>query len=110
MASYRYCARRFCSELDAYRSGSRVDHRMRERIHGSGRRCTMSRISFFFLAVTSLACTSTTSSSNVPTDTTTVTWKQVWSDEFDGAAGTAPDPSKWNYDSGDGCSSGICGW
>jgi beta-glucanase (GH16 family) len=77
----------------------------------------MSRISFLFLTVTStitlgasLACTSTTSTSGVPTDSTTVTWRQVWSDEFDGPAGTAPDPTKWNYDPGDGCSSGICGW
>lgn len=27
-------------------------------------------------------------------------WKLVWSDEFVGPAGGAPDPSKWNYESG----------
>ncbi|WP_049867592.1 glycoside hydrolase family 16 protein [Paenibacillus sp. D9] len=27
-------------------------------------------------------------------------WSLVWSDEFDGADGTAPDPSKWGYDIG----------
>jgi beta-glucanase (GH16 family) len=27
-------------------------------------------------------------------------WNLVWSDEFDGAAGNAPDASKWNYDIG----------
>ena len=27
-------------------------------------------------------------------------WKLVWSDEFEGTAGTAPDPSKWNFDLG----------
>ena len=32
----------------------------------------------------------------------------VWSDEFD-YTGT-PNPSKWTYDLGDGCSIGICGW
>ena len=27
-------------------------------------------------------------------------WNQVWSDEFDGPAGTAPDPAYWEYDTG----------
>ena len=31
----------------------------------------------------------------------------VWNDEFDG---TALDESKWSYQTGDGCSEGICGW
>ncbi|MFZ6001950.1 MAG: glycoside hydrolase family 16 protein [Bacteroidota bacterium] len=34
-------------------------------------------------------------------------WKLVWSDEFDGKG--APDPSKWDYDLGDGCPN-VCGW
>lgn len=29
-------------------------------------------------------------------------WRLAWSDEFDGAAGAAPDASKWNYDLGGG--------
>jgi uncharacterized protein (TIGR03437 family) len=29
-------------------------------------------------------------------------WKLVWSDEFNGAAGTPPNPSNWDYDLGDG--------
>src|SRR5713226_1210892 len=29
-------------------------------------------------------------------------WKLVWSDEFNGAAGSAPDSTKWNYDLGGG--------
>jgi beta-glucanase (GH16 family) len=29
-------------------------------------------------------------------------WKLVWSDEFDGPAGAAPNPSKWTYDLGGG--------
>src|SRR4051794_34615460 len=28
------------------------------------------------------------------------TWNLVWSDEFNGAAGTFPDTTKWNYDVG----------
>ena len=27
-------------------------------------------------------------------------WRLVWSDEFDGAAGSAPNPAYWNYDIG----------
>ncbi|HEY1221007.1 MAG: glycoside hydrolase family 16 protein [Bryobacteraceae bacterium] len=33
---------------------------------------------------------------------TTSRWQLVWSDEFNGAAGTAPDPAKWNFDVGSG--------
>ncbi|MGB7762768.1 MAG: glycoside hydrolase family 3 C-terminal domain-containing protein, partial [Bryobacteraceae bacterium] len=34
--------------------------------------------------------------------TTTTGWQLVWSDEFNGPAGTPPDPTKWNYDLGGG--------
>ena len=33
---------------------------------------------------------------------TTSSWQLVWSDEFNGAAGSPPDPAKWNYDLGGG--------
>src|ERR1039457_6539576 len=33
---------------------------------------------------------------------TTTGWKLIWSDEFNGPPGSAPDPSKWNYDLGGG--------
>src|SRR5580698_10669479 len=33
---------------------------------------------------------------------TTSGWQLVWSDEFNGPAGTPPDPTKWNYDLGGG--------
>ncbi len=29
-------------------------------------------------------------------------WQLVWSDEFNGTAGSAPDPTKWKYDTGGG--------
>lgn len=32
----------------------------------------------------------------------TTGWKLAWSDEFNGAAGSAPDPVKWGYDTGGG--------
>jgi uncharacterized protein (TIGR03437 family) len=37
----------------------------------------------------------------VPAQTITG-WQLVWSDEFNGVAGSPPDPSKWNYDLGGG--------
>ena len=36
-------------------------------------------------------------------------WVQVWNDEFDGAAGTSVDTTKWVFDLGDGCPN-VCGW
>lgn len=33
---------------------------------------------------------------------TTGGWQLVWSDEFNGSAGSPPDPTKWNYDLGVG--------
>src|SRR5437899_2560318 len=37
-------------------------------------------------------------------------WTLVWSDEFDGAAGTPIDTTYWRYDIGDGCLQSNCGW
>lgn len=34
-------------------------------------------------------------------------WNIVWSDEFNG---TTLNPNVWTFDTGDGCSSGNCGW
>jgi beta-glucanase (GH16 family) len=37
-------------------------------------------------------------------------WVLTWSDEFDGPAGTPPDPQVWGYDLGDGAANGLIGW
>jgi beta-glucanase (GH16 family) len=37
-------------------------------------------------------------------------WTLTWADEFNTADGTQPDPSKWNYDIGDGTAQGAPGW
>ena len=37
-------------------------------------------------------------------------WTLAWSDEFDGPAGSAPDPATWGYDLGDGSDIGLAGW
>ncbi len=37
-------------------------------------------------------------------------WELVWSDEFEGPAGTLPDPSVWTPEIGDGTANGIPGW
>ncbi len=61
----------------------------------------------------SVACTSDTSppvTSNPPPTPPDPVWVQVWSDEFDGAAGASIDGTKWGNDISDGCQQGICGW
>lgn len=67
-------------------------------------------VSLAALACSSGGTTTPTGTTTTPTPRPTTTWTQVWSDEFDGAAGTRVDQSKWNYDLGDGCTSGNCGW
>ncbi|NJN16318.1 MAG: family 16 glycosylhydrolase [Oscillochloris sp.] len=37
-------------------------------------------------------------------------WKLVWRDEFNGHAGSRPDPRYWSYEIGDGSVNGIPGW
>jgi beta-glucanase (GH16 family) len=37
-------------------------------------------------------------------------WELAWSDEFEGPAGTPPDPSVWTPEIGDGTANGIPGW
>ncbi len=54
----------------------------------------------------SFACACSTSVVSTPT----TTWVQVWSDDFDGPAGSRVDATKWNYETADGCPQGICGW
>jgi len=65
------------------------------------------------LAATTACGGGAAASTTSPPDTTTtpkITYTQVWSDEFDGAAGSSVDPAKWSFDLGDGCTAGICGW
>jgi beta-glucanase (GH16 family) len=37
-------------------------------------------------------------------------WQPVWSDEFDGPAGSPPDAASWGFELGDGTNYGIPGW
>ncbi|MEO8463080.1 MAG: glycoside hydrolase family 16 protein [Chloroflexota bacterium] len=37
-------------------------------------------------------------------------WVLTWSDEFDGPAGSPPDPASWEFALGDGSTNGIAGW
>jgi beta-glucanase (GH16 family) len=37
-------------------------------------------------------------------------WELAWSDEFDGPAGSLPDPGVWTPEIGDGTANGIPGW
>jgi len=45
-----------------------------------------------------------------PVTPPTITWTQVWSEEFDGPAGSAVDNTRWSYDLADGCQNNNCGW
>lgn len=65
-------------------------------------------IALAFVALS--GCTHGTPPNVRSTDTTTTSWVLVWSDEFDGAAGTGVDEATWSHDIGDGCAAGICGW
>lgn len=60
------------------------------------------------VALASLACTGSTPAAVSPAPR--AVWSQVWSDEFDGAAGARIDSTKWGHDIGDGCADGNCGW
>jgi beta-glucanase (GH16 family) len=50
------------------------------------------RLAFAVLGVVLCACAATAQD----------TWQLVWHDEFNGTAGTKPDPAKWGYDLGRG--------
>jgi beta-glucanase (GH16 family) len=78
---------------------------------------TRSRLSLALVWSAVMACYSaagpTTTTPLVTTPTSppaATTWTLAWSDEFEGAAGSPVDASKWTHDLGDGCSSGNCGW
>jgi beta-glucanase (GH16 family) len=43
-------------------------------------------------------------------DTPVEQWQMVWSDEFDGVAGSFPSPGIWKPEIGDGTLNGIPGW
>jgi beta-glucanase (GH16 family) len=66
------------------------------------------------LVLSALACSSSGAPTGAPTTTpqpaNTSSWAQVWSDEFDGPAGSPVDGTKWGHDLGDGCTTGNCGW
>src|SRR6266480_326952 len=63
----------------------------------------------YALALGGLLACARGATSIVPTVARPV-WAQVWSDEFDGAAGARIDDTKWSYQTADGCKEGICGW
>ena len=47
---------------------------------------------------------------NPAVDNDPSTWTMVWSDEFDGKPGTAPNANVWGQEVGDGTANGIAGW
>lgn len=67
----------------------------------------LSRVACLALVV-SLACTR--NAQPIGEIASKPAWTQVWSDEFNGAAGMRIDSTKWSYETADGCKQGICGW
>jgi beta-glucanase (GH16 family) len=57
-----------------------------------------------------VAATPAPPASNGPDPSPGPGWVLTWSDEFDGPAGTPPDPATWGYDLGDGSDRGLQGW
>ena len=62
-------------------------------------------LGFLALTAANLSCAPSVQVTEAPSSTTL-----VWSDEFNGAAGSAVDARIWSHDLGDGCKEGICGW
>ena len=62
------------------------------------------------LAYVTAMCVSLFSCARASARVPATSWRLVWSDEFDGPAGARADTAKWGYQTGDGCSAGICGW
>src|SRR4029077_878665 len=58
------------------------------------RRMTVTASVILFSLVATLGVAQTTQNNS--------TWQLVWSDEFNGAAGSLPDANKWTYDVGGG--------
>ncbi|TVY09465.1 carbohydrate-binding protein [Paenibacillus cremeus] len=66
------------------------------------------KISLWMFLVLSLFAASSFVSSQQAHAAPTDTWVPVWSDEFDGTSGAAPDTTKWSYDIGTGANND--GW
>ncbi|MBM3153622.1 MAG: glycoside hydrolase family 16 protein [Chloroflexi bacterium] len=60
----------------------------------------MKRVIPILFCVTLLLSACTMTPATTPPSELPGGWALVWSDEFDGPAGAAPDPAKWNYDLG----------
>jgi beta-glucanase (GH16 family) len=54
------------------------------------------------LILISASCGSSSVASSTNPASNPPQWQLVWSDEFNGANGSSPDPSKWTYDIGGG--------
>ena len=61
----------------------------------------MRRTLALLLLLSAAACTQPPVDEPLP-DPPGGTWRMTWSDEFDGAADSPPDPSRWRYDIGGG--------
>ena len=80
-----------------------------DRVNGSPQQCRPQGIRIVTLLVIGTLIISSISfalSGGTPTVHAATTWNQIWSDEFNGAAGTGINTSNWLYDTGTGWGTG----
>ena len=73
--------------------------------------CVLSYLIIIIAIIISVACIKKDSSALISSETRQVSdppgWELIWNDEFDDSS---IDLNKWEFQIGDGCDIGICGW
>jgi beta-glucanase (GH16 family) len=69
-----------------------------------------SGLSFWYYGQNSKKDVTLSLTNNLPSPSNPSNWRLMWSDEFNGKAGTAPNPNVWGQEVGDGTVNGIPGW
>lgn len=67
-------------------------------------------LSFWFYGTNSGDAVTALVKDNRASDPGPAGWSLAWSDEFNGPAGTPPNPATWSYEIGDGSANRIPGW
>jgi beta-glucanase (GH16 family) len=67
-------------------------------------------LNFWYFGQNSKKSITVNLANNPVTQTDPAAWNLVWSDEFNGKAGTAANPNVWGQEVGDGTVNGIPGW
>jgi beta-glucanase (GH16 family) len=78
------------------RAGCRDGHRKQELVMNSNFRAALHGSFMALFVIGILGCVA------INTSEAQTGWKLVWSDEFNGSAGSAPDPANWKFEAGPG--------